>query len=69
MQIKTILDRIQTHASFVYKDARLVEDDNGLRIDIRIEPRANSRSVFSCCHRRRPGYDRLTERRFQFVPL
>jgi transposase len=69
MQLKTILNRIQKHPSFVYKDARLVEDAEGLRIEVDIEPRANGRPVCSRCGKRRPGYDRLPVRSFEFVPL
>src|SRR5207245_115075 len=32
-------------------------------------PRANGRPVCSGCGRRRPGYDHLEEREYQFVPL
>jgi transposase len=69
MQLKTILNKIQKHPSFVYKNARLFEDEEGLRIEVNIEPRANSKAECSGCHKRRPGYDRLPERRFEFVPL
>lgn len=34
-----------------------------------IEPRANGRPICSKCGRKRPGYDRLPTRRFEFVPL
>ena len=34
-----------------------------------IRPRANGRPVCSGCGKRRPGYDRLQPRRFEFVPL
>jgi transposase len=69
MQLKTILNRVQKHASFVYQNARLIEDEEGLRIDIDIEGRANGQPVCSGCGKRRSGYDRLPERRFEFVPL
>ena len=69
MQIKTILNCVQKHASFVYKKARLVDDGDGLRIEVTIEPRTNSRPECSGCHQRRPGYDKLSERRFEFIPL
>ncbi len=69
MQLKTILNRVQKHPSFVYRNDRLVEDDDGLRIEVSVEPRANGSPECSGCHKRRPGYDRLAERRFEFVPL
>ena len=41
----------------------------GLRSKCRFVPRANGRPVCSGCGKRRPGYDRLALRRFEFVPL
>lgn len=38
-------------------------------IEVQLEPRANSRAICSGCGRAGPGYDRLPERRFEFVPL
>ncbi len=68
MQLKTILNRVQKHSSFVYEEARFVEGAvPALEIDLR--PRANSRATCSGCGRRGPTYDRLASRRFQFVPL
>jgi len=69
MQLKTILNRVQKHPSFVYKNTDLLEDDDGLRVEVTIEPRANSKPLCSGCYRKRPGYDRLPQRRFEFVPL
>jgi len=70
MQLKTILNRVQKHASFVYGNIELQEDDSGRPcLCVEIRPRANGRAKCSKCGRRRPGYDRLGERRFEFVPL
>jgi len=69
MLLKTILNRVEKHPLFVYKNDRLVEDDKGLSIEVTVEPRANSRPICSGCGQRRAGYDRLPERRFSFVPL
>lgn len=68
MQLKTILNRLQRHKSFVYEDARWSKQDEGA-IEIPIRARANGRPRCSGCGRRRPGYDRLPERRYQFVPF
>lgn len=68
MQLKTILNRLEKHRSFVYGNARLI-DDGELSIEIDIQPRANGKPVCSRCRRRRPGYDTLAVRRFEFVPL
>ncbi len=57
MQLKTILNRVQKHSSFVYEEARFVEGAvPALEIDLR--PRANSRATCSGCGRRGPTYDR-----------
>jgi transposase len=69
MQVQTILNRVQRHKSFVYRQARFRDSDAGLAIDVAVEPRANGRPVCSGCGQKRPGYDRLPSRRFQFVPL
>jgi transposase len=68
MQLKTILNRVQKHSSFVYADARFVEGDLAeLEIDIR--SRVGSRGTCSGCAKRGSTYDTLSPRRFQFVPL
>ena len=70
MHLKTILNRVHPLKSFVYAHATMSESADGLTIEVRIEPRANSRPTCSGCGRKRPGYDRQPEpRRFQFVPL
>ena len=53
----------------MYKKVTWVEGASEPTIEVRIEPRANSRLVCSGCGRPGPGYDRLPTRRFQFVPL
>jgi len=68
MQLKTILNRVYKHRSFVYGHARWLDEDS-LTIEVDIHPRANGRAVCSKCSRRRPGYDTLQPRRFEFVPL
>jgi transposase len=68
MQLKTILNRVQKHSSFVYTDARFVEDDP-VRLEIDIRPRVGSRPRCSGCGKRGPAYDTLPARRFQFIPL
>jgi transposase len=69
MQLQTILQRVQRHKSFVYRKASFREADQGPALDVRIEPRANGKPVCSGCGQKRPGYDRLPARRYQFVPL
>lgn len=69
MQVQTILNRVQRHPSFVYRQARFRAGEAGLALDVTVAPRANGKPVCSGCGKRRPGYDHLPARRFQFVPL
>ena len=68
MQLKSILNRVQKHPSFVYETVRLVEYPQ-LSIEVRVRPRAGTRATCSQCRRRAPGYDTQAVRRFDFVPL
>ena len=65
MQLKTILNRVQKFKSFVYTAVRLVGDV----LEVEVAARLNSKALCSGCGRARAGYDRLPERRFEFVPL
>ncbi len=70
MQLKTILNRIHKFTSFVYEDFGLrTTEDGELCLEIHLRPRANSRARCSGCQMRRPGYDTLAMRCFDFVPL
>jgi transposase len=69
MQLKTILNRVHPLKSFVYEQVRLVEESGVPVIEIVIQPRARSWPVCSGCGRKRRGYDRQSQRRFQFIPL
>jgi transposase len=69
MQLKTILNRVYKHKSFVYTDVKLTEEKNHLVLTVTIQPRRNSRPVCSGCGQPRPGYDRLPSRRFEFIPF
>jgi len=68
MQLKTILNRVQKHSSFVYADARFVEGER-VELEIDLRARRGSRAVCAGCERRGSTYDTLAPRRFQFVPL
>jgi transposase len=69
MRIQTILNRVEKFQSFVYGEARLEEHDDGPALVVRVRPRSNSQPYCSGCGRRGPAYDRLEERRFEFVPV
>ena len=69
MHLKSILNRVERHKCFVYKQVRFVDGLVEPELEVDIEPWANSRAICSGCGEKRPGYDRLSPRRFQFVPL
>ena len=57
MQLKTILNRVQKHRSFVYGAARLLEEGENLVLEVDVHPRANGQPTCSRCGHQRPGYD------------
>ena len=67
MLVKTILNRIEKHSSFVYYRVAFREGHEAIEIQVR--PRRGARPVCSGCSRRRSVYDTMAEREFQFVPL
>ena len=69
LEVKTVLNRIQHFVGFVYQDVRLCCSRGKLRIEARIEPHGGRRARCSECRRPAPGYDRLPERWWLFVPL
>jgi transposase len=69
MQLKTILNRVQKFKSFVYDSVEFFESDGQLVLLVYILARTGSRAICSGCGRRRPGYDTLEPRKFEFVPL
>lgn len=69
MQLKTILNRVEPFKSFVYGKVQWVEDAERLAIEAEVHARKNGRPICAGCGQPGPGYDRLPERRFEFVPL
>jgi transposase len=69
MQIKTILNQVQKFKSFIYGTILLIESEQHPTIEIEILPRKNSPPKCSICYQQCPGYDRLPERRFEFIPM
>jgi transposase len=67
LQLITILNRCHRFPGFVYRHARFSSD--GKSIEIAVSPRVGSKAVCSGCHQPAPGYDRLAERRFEFIPF
>jgi len=69
VQLKTILNHVERHKSFIYQEARWADPTTKTEIEIPILARANSHAICSGCKRPAPGYDRQPERRFEYVPL
>jgi len=69
MQLKTILNRVEHFKSFVYGKIQWLENTGRPRLEVEVRARKNGWPICSGCHRPGPGYDRLPERRFEFVPL
>ena len=67
MLLTTILNRCHRFSGFVYGQACFSSD--GTSVEISVRPRVGSKAICSGCHQPAPGYDRLTERRFEFIPL
>jgi transposase len=67
LQLITILNRCHRFPGFVYRQARFSSD--GKSIGIAVSPRVGSKALCSGCHQPAPGYDRLPERRFEFIPF
>jgi len=69
LTVKTLLNRVQHFVGFVYRRVRLVGAERAPKIEIQVEPHAQSRPRCGHCRQVCPGYDRLEERRWAFVPL
>ena len=69
MLLKTILNNCQKYKLFVYGETRFVIHEGKKAIEVEINPRKNSRTICSGCHKSAPGYDSLDERKFKFIPI
>lgn len=69
VQLKTILNLVEPYKSFVYQQVRWADPKAKTELEVLIEPRKNSRAICSGCNEPCAGYDRLSERRFEYVPL
>jgi transposase len=69
MRIQTILNRVEKFKSFTYGKAQLVEQEGGPALVVQMVARKNNRPYCSGCLKQGRPYDRLEERRFEFVPL
>jgi transposase len=70
LEVKTILNRIQHFTGFVYQEVRLrCPRGQARRIEISLEAHRSMRGKCSECRQPAPGYDRLPQRLWLFVPL
>jgi len=70
LEVKTILNRMQRFAGFVYQDIRLRCRRVGrLRIEVSIKAHCQVRAQCSQCRQPASTYDHLPERTWLFVPL
>jgi len=60
---------VQRFIGFVYQEVRMLGEKKPEAIEVRVAAHASIRARCSKCRRPSPGYDRLPERRWQFVPL
>lgn len=68
MLIKTILNRCYPLKRFVYENAEFSKGVNNA-IEVQILPRKNSQPYCSGCGKKKPTYDRLPQRKFEFIPI
>jgi transposase len=68
MDIVAILNKCYKHKSFIYTKARFGKSDSNV-IEVLIEARTNAKPLCSVCGKRCPGYDRLSERKYEFIPI
>ena len=69
MQFQVILNHVEHYKGFVYKRVSWDKTTSPWTLRVQVVPRANSRAECSGCREKCPGYDRLPEREFEFVPL
>jgi transposase len=78
LALKTLLNRVERLEGFVYESSRISKPAGGREgrvparaptIEIGLRAHHRRRGQCSQCRAPAPGYDRLPERRFQFVPL
>lgn len=69
LQVKTILNRIQRFAGFVYHEVRLVGTGPSMSIEVKVTAHQQIKAKCSHCRRPASGYDTLPERSWLFVPL
>jgi len=66
MQIKTILNRIKKQPGFIYDACKWRAAPEMLALEITLRPQSRQLAICSGCGQRRPGYDTLRQRSFEW---
>jgi transposase len=74
MQLKTILNRVESYKGFVFSGAKFCREYDRWTfgeeaIVVEISPRKGSQATCSVCGHRSPGYDSLEVRLFDYLPI
>lgn len=69
MRVKSILNQVEKYKDFVYERVRWKDEGRGRALAVEVRPRAHRPGRCSGCGEPGPGYDRLPERAFEYVPL
>lgn len=67
MLLIRLLNACHHFPGFVYAGARLDTHTNTIEVDVK--PRQGSKARCSGCQKPAGGYDQLTQRRFEFIPI
>jgi transposase len=67
--LKTILNHVERLKGFVFESSRLHKEKGKQWIEVHVRPREGSKGLCPHWQHAAPGYDRLQERRFEFVPV
>ena len=67
MLLTRLLNACHHFPGFVYAAARLCKTTNTIEIDVRA--RIGSKGCCSVCHKPASGYDQMSQRRFEFIPI
>jgi hypothetical protein len=68
MTLTKLLNCCYRFKGFIYEEAGFAEQ-RANAIEVQVRPRKGSRPYCSGCGKRRGAYDRLPERRFEFIPV
>ena len=69
MRVKSILNQVEKYKDFVYERVRWKGEGRGRALEVEVRARAHCPGRCSGCGEPGPGYDRLSAREFEYVPL